>query len=159
MAEFNFTNEEYYDASLKVPYPFSSGDKDSFMGFESEGKEYLVIDSYCKNPDCPCSIVSIEIIERTNLKERVTVFHYDYALGVIIEELLPVPQFVIDDLKQDDELNSILAKRNVLIRRGFADYSFKRESLKTQHSTLNKLGRNDPCSCGSGKKFKKCCGF
>ena len=19
-------------------------------------------------------------------------------------------------------------------------------------------GRNDPCSCGSGKKFKKCCG-
>jgi uncharacterized protein len=20
------------------------------------------------------------------------------------------------------------------------------------------LGRNDPCSCGSGKKFKKCCG-
>lgn len=21
-----------------------------------------------------------------------------------------------------------------------------------------KLGRNDPCRCGSGKKFKKCCG-
>ncbi|HOB72606.1 MAG TPA: YchJ family metal-binding protein, partial [bacterium] len=26
----------------------------------------------------------------------------------------------------------------------------KRESPKT--------GRNDPCPCGSGKKFKKCCG-
>ncbi len=23
---------------------------------------------------------------------------------------------------------------------------------------LEKLGRNDPCSCGSGKKYKKCCG-
>jgi SEC-C motif-containing protein len=23
---------------------------------------------------------------------------------------------------------------------------------------LPKTGRNDPCSCGSGKKFKKCCG-
>ncbi len=22
----------------------------------------------------------------------------------------------------------------------------------------DKIGRNDPCSCGSGKKFKKCCG-
>jgi SEC-C motif-containing protein len=22
-----------------------------------------------------------------------------------------------------------------------------------------KIGRNDPCSCGSGKKFKKCCGL
>jgi len=21
-----------------------------------------------------------------------------------------------------------------------------------------KLGRNDPCPCGSGKKYKKCCG-
>ncbi|MDD3234623.1 MAG: SEC-C metal-binding domain-containing protein [Candidatus Omnitrophica bacterium] len=22
----------------------------------------------------------------------------------------------------------------------------------------NKVGRNEPCPCGSGKKFKKCCG-
>jgi hypothetical protein len=22
---------------------------------------------------------------------------------------------------------------------------------------MKKIGRNDPCSCGSGKKFKKCC--
>lgn len=25
-------------------------------------------------------------------------------------------------------------------------------------ATRRKVGRNDPCSCGSGKKFKKCCG-
>ena len=24
--------------------------------------------------------------------------------------------------------------------------------------SLQKIGRNDPCPCGSGKKFKKCCG-
>ena len=23
---------------------------------------------------------------------------------------------------------------------------------------LAKIGRNDPCTCGSGKKYKKCCG-
>lgn len=23
---------------------------------------------------------------------------------------------------------------------------------------MTKAGRNDPCPCGSGKKFKKCCG-
>lgn len=22
---------------------------------------------------------------------------------------------------------------------------------------MSKIGRNDPCPCGSGKKFKKCC--
>jgi hypothetical protein len=38
------------------------------------------------------------------------------------------------------------------LARGFADtYSgFKR--------TAPKIGRNDPCPCGSGKKYKKCCG-
>ncbi|HIE11729.1 MAG TPA: hypothetical protein EYP62_08950, partial [Kiritimatiellae bacterium] len=24
--------------------------------------------------------------------------------------------------------------------------------------TQPKVGRNDPCPCGSGKKYKKCCG-
>jgi uncharacterized protein len=26
------------------------------------------------------------------------------------------------------------------------------------HQSSSKVGRNDPCPCGSGKKFKKCCG-
>jgi SEC-C motif-containing protein len=29
---------------------------------------------------------------------------------------------------------------------------------KTQHRATPKVGRNDPCPCGSGKKYKKCCG-
>jgi hypothetical protein len=32
------------------------------------------------------------------------------------------------------------------------------DSLGTPHrEPLRKVGRNDPCPCGSGKKFKKCC--
>jgi len=32
-------------------------------------------------------------------------------------------------------------------------------AAKTATPTIAiKLGRNDPCHCGSGKKFKKCCG-
>ena len=27
----------------------------------------------------------------------------------------------------------------------------------TQASPQSKVGRNDPCPCGSGKKYKKCC--
>jgi uncharacterized protein YecA (UPF0149 family) len=30
------------------------------------------------------------------------------------------------------------------------------ESKKTPQN--EKIGRNDPCPCGSGKKYKKCCG-
>jgi uncharacterized protein YecA (UPF0149 family) len=28
----------------------------------------------------------------------------------------------------------------------------------TFRRTTPKIGRNDPCPCGSGKKFKQCCG-
>lgn len=29
---------------------------------------------------------------------------------------------------------------------------------ETMEASTGKTGRNDPCPCGSGKKFKKCCG-
>ena len=32
------------------------------------------------------------------------------------------------------------------------------ESAPTYKRETAKVGRNDPCSCGSGKKYKKCCG-
>jgi uncharacterized protein YecA (UPF0149 family) len=33
-------------------------------------------------------------------------------------------------------------------------------ATKPSQSTAKskKIGRNDPCYCGSGKKYKKCCG-
>lgn len=30
--------------------------------------------------------------------------------------------------------------------------------VKSQPLSSNKVGRNDPCTCGSGQKYKKCCG-
>ena len=44
--------------------------------------------------------------------------------------------------------------------------SAKKQATKTnssekdqqESSSLRKIGRNDPCPCGSGKKYKKCCG-
>lgn len=38
------------------------------------------------------------------------------------------------------------------------DALYKKE--KSSHTVVKapKIGRNDPCPCGSGKKYKKCCG-
>jgi len=36
-----------------------------------------------------------------------------------------------------------------------SDDSVKKQPVKRAHA---KIGRNDPCPCGSGKKYKKCCG-
>ena len=34
----------------------------------------------------------------------------------------------------------------------------ERKSIVDQIKSGKKIGRNEPCSCGSGKKFKHCCG-
>lgn len=34
----------------------------------------------------------------------------------------------------------------------------ERKIQKTVVNTTKKVGRNDPCPCGSGKKYKNCCG-
>jgi preprotein translocase subunit SecA len=34
----------------------------------------------------------------------------------------------------------------------------RKESIVDQIKSGKKIGRNEPCSCGSGKKFKHCCG-
>ncbi len=32
------------------------------------------------------------------------------------------------------------------------------EKIETYRREAPKVGRNDPCPCGSGRKYKKCCG-
>jgi len=34
----------------------------------------------------------------------------------------------------------------------------KRKEAVAVGKAGSKVGRNDPCPCGSGKKYKKCCG-
>ena len=38
------------------------------------------------------------------------------------------------------------------------DHGHHHHSGQTVRHAAPKAGRNDPCPCGSGKKFKKCCG-
>ena len=33
-----------------------------------------------------------------------------------------------------------------------------KEKIKSTPKKVTKIGRNDPCPCGSGKKYKNCCG-
>ena len=39
----------------------------------------------------------------------------------------------------------------------FADAVFPKPNVK-RRITPPRVGRNDPCPCGAGKKFKRCCG-
>jgi preprotein translocase subunit SecA len=47
------------------------------------------------------------------------------------------------------------ATRRVNLSRG----DISRAGVTTQRHSSKKVGRNEPCPCGSGKKYKKCCGM
>lgn len=67
----------------------------------------------------------------------------------------------LDPAKRDDLIIS-LAAGVMAIYRHFAPYrrlAARAERERTTYRrTTPKTGRNEPCPCGSGKKFKQCCG-
>ena len=68
------------------------------------------------------------------------------------ESLLKLPQEVED--KFFDEAGDLIPQSVLAI----AEYWRPARTAPLRRSSGLKTGRNDPCLCGSGKKFKKCCG-
>jgi len=70
--------------------------------------------------------------ERTTPPPRTRLSDLYEAHRETLEEIAPGAGEIVDDLEYDEPLEPYTAPE--------------------------KVGRNDPCPCGSGKKFKKCCG-
>ena len=84
----------------------------------------------------------------------------------------------IEDLSEDTQVNLVFDKallyKNMVAAKADWLYElpqwkeiFSEEELKALYKEQRdsgtvrkpkKIGRNDPCPCGSGKKYKKCCG-
>jgi preprotein translocase subunit SecA len=58
-------------------------------------------------------------------------------------------------IQRDEEIAEMQEKQrqDYIMSRG--EDTPEPKTVKREH---DKIGRNDPCSCGSGKKYKKCCG-
>lgn len=94
-----------------------------------------------------------------------------------IDESLVVPN-PIDTMDEDTVVNLVFDKeklyKNMVAARAdwlyelpqwkeiFSESELKKLYKEQKESTTirkgKKIGRNDPCPCGSGKKYKKCCG-
>ncbi len=73
--------------------------------------------------------------------------------------------YTIDELlnkyKRRYVKNKIISSTTVLYRSNAFSRTLgiiEDNESKPQIDTTQKIGRNDPCPCGSGKKYKKCCG-
>lgn len=70
-----------------------------------------------------------------------------------------VALYTLDGVPQRHHEKSLFVKEDGkwFFKDGDVVYSGPAEKPKPVVNA-NRIGRNDPCSCGSGKKFKKCCG-
>lgn len=65
-------------------------------------------------------------------------------------------EFVVRFRREQQELSTISVSG---FRRDHGQWLYvNTESSQIAPQRVTKIGRNDPCSCGSGKKAKKCCG-
>ncbi|MCA1787381.1 MAG: SEC-C domain-containing protein [Desulfobacteraceae bacterium] len=127
-------------------------------------REYLIFDQFCLLPGCSCTHTVLDILPDTEAETR------------------PETSFVLKLIytkkrweKNDDLPGSItLAAVRSAIEERYPDFyrslrsrheklkhiyqkCRKNEFLPAQPAQTVKVGRNDPCPCGSGKKYKKCC--
>ncbi|KAA0258890.1 preprotein translocase subunit SecA [Deferribacter autotrophicus] len=71
-----------------------------------------------------------------------------------MEFLTHIKVEVEEDINLKREQQDIREERRDI----FGDSTEEKEKKKPIKRTQPKIGRNDPCPCGSGKKYKKCCG-
>jgi preprotein translocase subunit SecA len=77
-------------------------------------------------------------------------FNADPRIPEMLEEYLT--NYTIPERIQN-EIDEFEAKKNEERSRYFQSQSSSQPIINTEP----KIGRNDPCPCGSGNKYKKCC--
>ena len=134
-----------------------------------QDKLFTIADLYCLRPACDCAVVVLAMTdagaadegEKTEPKWMLSV---DLKTGRWSDGQSDLP-LSGDALLAKEALMADVpdffaeaAKRRDLLRRM---YALNRPAQMAAAAARKgaKVGRNDPCPCGSGNKFKRCCGL
>jgi hypothetical protein len=158
------------------------------INFTAEDCQWAFDDQYCLRSDCSCRAAVLQCFriapqnagakpQGPNLSFR---YHYDTQRIEEVERSgasLP-PKTFLDSIRQaQPDFDAFLSKRHAQLRHLYRLFLKRHPASKwrsknvdaiasgafqdlppEQVRTARKPGRNDPCPCGSGKKYKKCCG-
>ncbi len=151
--------------------------------FAHEGRDYLIDDHYCVNPACDCRKVHIGFFEQIeSAKNKIDIwqrFQAAFTLDGRFKEITrceknwPGAASVARAWREHfGDRFEIFRDRyeqiKVIGRRSMPSDVPAPPAAKVVTCTYQeplgvsspgaRVGRNDPCPCGSGKKFKRCCG-
>jgi hypothetical protein len=128
---------------------------------------YIVEDLYCVKNNCPCTESALCYLPMDEAASPI-----EEALSAFVDhktkqwrgmEGRTAGNPVLDGETAKHELEAkypniydLLAQRHQQLKLLYANYL--KSNAPQQISSTKKVGRNEPCPCGSGKKYKKCCG-
>ena len=128
------------------------------------GKQCIIFDQYCLLPKCSCTDTNLDIIsiDKLGKKGKEVCFvelNYRKKRWKLIDESsfsisLESVRTAIEE--QLPDIYKQMHKRHMKLKTIYA-HCKKNHCAPKQELQLPKAGRNDPCPCGSGKKYKKCC--
>ena len=137
-------------------------------------RAYDVDDSYCVRPECGCSDVMVHFWPKTApvgdaLIDAAYIFTCDYRKRTWTDDStgrtpIGVAAKLLGQLRRaTPRIEGLFARRADLLRGGYLRArATHAPALAPQDGPSStraiKIGRNDPCPCGSGKKYKRCCG-
>lgn len=154
--------------------------------FVFEGREFLVEDNYCANPECDCQEVHLEFWERIDELYPQRRIHLRQTLMATFT-LAGKLQEIRFSQESDSTTKYLLLAWVHRCSGYFQECRDRYQRIKAvgarsfppapepsarvvsggeaappsertlPRSTKRKVGRNDPCPCGSGVKFKRCC--
>jgi len=126
-----------------------------FLSREVKGREYLLVDEWCEG-----------YLRGVSLSSEL----WNKGGQDIRDMLMPIALFGSAEMdKERDKLTQedIETKQRAIapkVRSMHAFWLSRREKTgriiidESDAKVAAKVGRNEPCPCGSGKKFKRCCG-
>jgi hypothetical protein len=173
-----------YDPGAAYGFQDFAVQRDRFdIAFDYQGRSWTAVDQYCVNPDCPCLEAHLQFFEIH--KDRAVqdvlfsaLLQLDSGTVRDIASETPVadPAAIVKALQDElGDWHGELSLRRDLLRR-IARKRLRFDAADAVPGPFEKAeapgppaapvvsrpslpGRNDPCPCGSGKKFKRCCGF
>lgn len=102
--------------------------------------------------DCPVYLVNIDLPNKVHVVGvRVTEGNIIGGVDVLIGmDIIALGDFVITNREKKTTFSFRFPSMETI--------DFVKQHKKDHQAESQKIGRNAPCPCGSGKKYKKCCG-
>ena len=99
-----------------------------------------------KNPLVEYQFEAFQMFQAMNESIAEDVLKYIFRVQLITDQT---------DMRQEGEKRL----QSAIFRHGGSDAGGKSDKPQVQQRRVeNRVGRNEPCPCGSGKKYKRCCG-